>query len=261
MSRSSAPWTPELDRMQPAPQACVNAQQASCQVADADFLHRLRDPLHPALRIRGCAALRSLQCREGQRDPARDGIAGRAARRAAGDPGVPSPGASCVRRSSPASSGCTAPLPRSTSHDPAGDLRRQAADQRAVRLYRRPADLLQPGRRLVWLFALVWLASIVGVCSTSLFIPFRGWDWRRTIGGIKVDVSRGWDIDGGFDKRAAGFFRSSISAAMLLPILALIIAPRDPQLADAPRAAWRSPAARWHSPRRRAHWSPSARSA
>jgi hypothetical protein len=26
------------------------------------------------------------------------------------------------------------------------------------------------------------------------------------IGGIQVDVSRGWDIDGGFEKRAAGFF-------------------------------------------------------
>ena len=37
------------------------------------------------------------------------------------------------------------------------------------------------------------------------------------IGGIQVDVSRGWDIDSGFEKRAAGFTRSSISAAMLLP--------------------------------------------
>ena len=44
------------------------------------------------------------------------------------------------------------------------------------------------------------------------------------VDGIQVDVSRGWDIDSGFDKRAAGFFRSSISAAMLLPILAAIIA-------------------------------------
>jgi hypothetical protein len=46
------------------------------------------------------------------------------------------------------------------------------------------------------------------------------------IGGIKVDVSRGWDIDDSFDKRAAGFTRSSISAAMLLPTLAIIMAPR-----------------------------------
>jgi hypothetical protein len=46
------------------------------------------------------------------------------------------------------------------------------------------------------------------------------------VGGIQVDVSRGWDIDSGFDKRAAGFGRSSIAAAMLLPTLALIIAPR-----------------------------------
>ncbi len=41
----------------------------------------------------------------------------------------------------------------------------------------------------------------------------------------RVHVSRRWDINGGFGKRAAGFLRSSISAVML-PVLAAIIAPR-----------------------------------
>jgi hypothetical protein len=87
-------------------------------------------------------------------------------------------------------------------------------------------QIAEPGRRLVWLFAVVWAASIVGVLLDKFVYTMPWMGLEATIGGIKVDVSRGWDIDGGFDKRAAGFFRSSISAAMLLPILACIIAPR-----------------------------------
>ena len=83
----------------------------------------------------------------------------------------------------------------------------------------------QPARRML-LFALVWLVSIIGVVLDKFVYTFPWMGLETHIGGIKVDVSRGWDIDGGFDKRAAGFTRSSISAAMLLPILALIIAPR-----------------------------------
>ncbi len=81
-------------------------------------------------------------------------------------------------------------------------------------------QIAEPGRRLVWLFAVVWVASIVGVLLDKFVYTFPWMGLETTIGGIKVDVSRGWDIDGGFDKRAAGFSRSSISAAMLLPILA-----------------------------------------
>jgi hypothetical protein len=87
-------------------------------------------------------------------------------------------------------------------------------------------QLVQPSRGVLWLFALVWLVSVVGVVLDK-FVYTMPWMGLEThIGGIQVDVSRGWDIDGGFAKRAAGFFRSSISAAMLLPTLALVIAPR-----------------------------------
>ena len=73
---------------------------------------------------------------------------------------------------------------------------------------------------------LVWLISVVGILLDKFVYTFPWMGLATNIGGIQVDVSRGWDIDGGFEKRAAGFFRSSISAAMLLPILAAIIAPR-----------------------------------
>ena len=61
----------------------------------------------------------------------------------------------------------------------------------------------------------------------KFFVTFPWMGMETHIGGISVDVSRGWDIDdNGIAKRAAGFTRSSISAAMLLPTLALIIALR-----------------------------------
>src|SRR5215472_5801575 len=87
-------------------------------------------------------------------------------------------------------------------------------------------QILEPSRRLAWLLAVVWGVSVAGVLLDKFVYTMPWMGLETTIGGIKVDVSRGWDIDSGFDKRAAGFFRSSISAAMLLPTLALVIAPR-----------------------------------
>jgi hypothetical protein len=87
-------------------------------------------------------------------------------------------------------------------------------------------QLTQPGKRLLGLFALIWLFSVGGVILDKFVYTFPWMGLETHIGGIQVDVSRGWDIDSGFEKRAAGFSRSSISAAMLLPTLALVIAPR-----------------------------------
>jgi len=87
-------------------------------------------------------------------------------------------------------------------------------------------ELTQPSRRVLQLLALVWLISIIGLALDKFIYTFPWMGLETDIGGIQVDVSRGWDIEGGFEKRAAGFFRSSISAAMLLPTLAIIIAPR-----------------------------------
>jgi hypothetical protein len=86
--------------------------------------------------------------------------------------------------------------------------------------------LVRPSRRVLWLLTLVWLIAVIGLVLDKFFYTFPWMGLETHVGGIQVDVSRGWDIDSGFDKRAAGFMRSSISAAMLVPTLALIIAPR-----------------------------------
>jgi hypothetical protein len=87
-------------------------------------------------------------------------------------------------------------------------------------------QLTQPTKTVLAILSLVWLATIIGVTLDKFIYTFPWMGMETHVGGIAVDVSRGWDIDGGFEKRAAGFTRSSISAAMLIPTLALLIAPR-----------------------------------
>jgi F0F1-type ATP synthase assembly protein I len=87
-------------------------------------------------------------------------------------------------------------------------------------------SLILPSRKVVLLLGLVWVVSIVGVVLDKFFITFPWTGMETHIGGIAVDVSRGWDISDGIAKRAAGFTRSSISAAMMLPTIALILALR-----------------------------------
>lgn len=86
--------------------------------------------------------------------------------------------------------------------------------------------LTLPSRRVVLLLGIVWAVSVFGVVLDKFFVSFPWTGIQTDIGGISVDVARNWDITQGFAKRAAGFTRSSISAAMLLPTLALIIALR-----------------------------------
>jgi len=87
-------------------------------------------------------------------------------------------------------------------------------------------QLVQPERGMLAMFAVIWLVTLTGV-ALDKFVYTLPWMGLEThIGGLRVDVSRGWDIDDMFEKRAAGFTRSSISAAMLLPLVAVVLAPR-----------------------------------
>jgi len=87
-------------------------------------------------------------------------------------------------------------------------------------------SLVLPGRRVVLLLGAVWVISVIGIVLDKFFVTFPWTGIETHIGGISVDVSRGWDISDGIAKRAAGFTRSSISAAMMLPTIALVIALR-----------------------------------
>jgi hypothetical protein len=86
-------------------------------------------------------------------------------------------------------------------------------------------QLLRPGQAVLWILTLIWLASVVGVALDKFGYTMAWTGLAPHTGGVTVDASRDWDITG-FEKQAAGFFRNSISAAVLVPILALLLAAR-----------------------------------
>jgi hypothetical protein len=88
------------------------------------------------------------------------------------------------------------------------------------------SQLVQPGKKVLVIFMAVWMATVIGVGLDKFVYTFPWMGLETHIGGVQVDVSRGWDINDAFQKRAAGFSRSSISTAILLPTLAIIVTPR-----------------------------------
>ena len=87
--------------------------------------------------------------------------------------------------------------------------------------------LVQPSRKLLLIFALLWLVSLVALYLDKYVLTYPWSGMETKIGGLTVDVSRGWDITSGEDKRVAGFTRSSIDAASLLPVLAFLVIQRS----------------------------------
>lgn len=87
-------------------------------------------------------------------------------------------------------------------------------------------QLVLPERRMLLFLGALWALTVGGVVLDKFFVSFPWTGIETNIGGISVDLARNWEIKSGFAKRAAGFTRSSINAAMILPVLALIVAPR-----------------------------------
>ncbi len=88
------------------------------------------------------------------------------------------------------------------------------------------AELTRPSPRALRILVLIWIAVLAGVAFEKFVASFPWVGLTTHIGGITVDVSHGWDIQDAFQKRAAGFTRSSIASAIILPILAILIATR-----------------------------------
>jgi hypothetical protein len=83
--------------------------------------------------------------------------------------------------------------------------------------------LLSPSRRVTQVFLAIWVVSVLAVIADK---AGTDWPWTglsATIGGVNVDVAHDWEITDAFQRRAAGLARSSISMAMLMPVLALVL--------------------------------------
>jgi hypothetical protein len=87
--------------------------------------------------------------------------------------------------------------------------------------------LIQPGRRLLQLYGLLFVITLIGLTIDKYVTSFPWLGLTTHIGGLTVDISRDWETGTtGLSKRAAGFTHISIAAAVLVPVLALVIAPR-----------------------------------
>jgi hypothetical protein len=82
---------------------------------------------------------------------------------------------------------------------------------------------LSPNRQVARILLLLWCATIVGVVLDKFVMTFPWVGMKAAIGDLSVDVSRDWQIADPMQRRVAGFTRSSINVAALLPVLSIVL--------------------------------------
>lgn len=87
------------------------------------------------------------------------------------------------------------------------------------------ATLMRPTPGIVRLFLVLWLATFSGIALDKLGVVTMPWVGMRTvIGDVEVDVGRDWDMEqDSASYRAGGLTRSSIHAANISPLIALLL--------------------------------------
>ncbi|MTK64137.1 MAG: hypothetical protein F8N15_06385, partial [Methanobacterium sp.] len=83
--------------------------------------------------------------------------------------------------------------------------------------------LISPGDRILKVLAAIWLLIIVGVCLDKFVLTFPWTGIKTVIGDLNVDVSKDWQIEDPLARRVAGFTRSSIAVAAVLPCLSIVL--------------------------------------
>lgn len=79
-----------------------------------------------------------------------------------------------------------------------------------------------PSRFVVYVFTALWGVTVLGLILDKFAFTFPWTGLSTVVGGIKVDIGRDWYTHG-FDKRVGGFTRSSIHAAVFLPLLSMVL--------------------------------------
>jgi hypothetical protein len=83
--------------------------------------------------------------------------------------------------------------------------------------------LISPGPRMTRWLSLLWLVIVVGVCLDKGGLQFPWTGIKTVIGDLNVDVSKDWEITDPLARRVAGFTRSSIAVASVLPCLSIVL--------------------------------------
>ncbi len=83
--------------------------------------------------------------------------------------------------------------------------------------------LISPGNRMLKVMMAIWLVIVIGVCLDKFLLTFPWTGIKTIIGDLNVDVSKDWEIQDPLARRVAGFTRSSIAVAAVLPCLTIIL--------------------------------------
>jgi hypothetical protein len=83
--------------------------------------------------------------------------------------------------------------------------------------------LIAPGKKMLVFLIAIWLATIVGLLLDKFVFAFPWVGISTTVGDLTVNVARDWEIQDTLARRVGGFTRSSISAAIIVPLLAIVI--------------------------------------
>jgi hypothetical protein len=82
--------------------------------------------------------------------------------------------------------------------------------------------IFYPSRRVLVALCWLWLVTLVAVGLDKYVVEMPWMGLEAVIGDVKVEISRDWQISGE-EKRAAGLMRSSINAATLTPLIAIML--------------------------------------
>lgn len=87
------------------------------------------------------------------------------------------------------------------------------------------STLMRPTPGIVRLFLVLWLVTFSGIALDKLGVVTMPWVGMRTvIGDVEVDIGRDWDMEQDSSSyRAGGLTRSSIHAANISPLIALLL--------------------------------------
>lgn len=83
--------------------------------------------------------------------------------------------------------------------------------------------LAVPGKFVFRAMIALWCLTIIGVLLDKFLVTFPWVGIKTIVGDLTVDVSKDWQIQDTLSRRVAGFARSSIAVAVLVPILAIVL--------------------------------------
>jgi hypothetical protein len=82
--------------------------------------------------------------------------------------------------------------------------------------------LIDTTKRVNHIFIALWALTVIGVVLVEFVFHFPWVGLHAMVGTVDVEISRDWQITDPLESRVGGFTRVSISAAGLMPLLALV---------------------------------------